>query len=194
MAATFTRLVETTVDANGNLIDSKFAPPRITVSYERKVNLGNYESESCFLSMQVDPTTDADGNSDSESAIRDAFLLLKASAFEQLGVKFTIDEDLVVQQLQDNLAKAGVSSTVEVPRPVYSAPAAASSAPKNKNALWEELASNPSMWFNNREGKQNPKSPDFKRKNTGEGLWMTYNGSSSVPNGITIPDSGFANG
>lgn len=201
MTATFTRLVESTVDANGNLIDSKFAQPRITVSYERKVNLGNYESETCFLSMQVDPNTDEDGNADAESAIRDAFLLLKASAFEQLGVKFTVDEDLVLQELQGNLTRAGITTSSTPTAPVsYGPPAPPAqsynngAAPKNKAAMWAELESNPSMWFNNREGKQNPKSPDFKRKNTGEGLWMSYNGQSAVPSGITIPDSGFANG
>jgi len=201
MAATFTRLVETTVDANGNLIDSKFAPPRITVSYERKVNLGNYESESCFLSMQVDPSTDEDGNSDSETAIREAFLLLKASAFEQLGIKFTVDEALVLQQVQQNLAAGGLTGSVvsSAPAPAYtptapSQPRSDGAAPKNKKAMWEELESNPTMWYDNREGKLNPKSPDFKRKVTGEGLWMSYNGQSAVPAGISVPDSGFANG
>lgn len=194
MTATFTRLVETTVDADGNLIDSKFASPRITVSYERKVNLGNYESESCFLSMQVDPSRDEDGNSDSESAIRDAFLLLKASAFEQLGIKFTVDEDLVLHEMQDAMARGGltVSSTPAPTAP--SQPRSDGAAPKNKKAMWEELEANPTMWYDNREGKLNPKSPDFKRKVTGEGLWMSYNGQSAVPAGISVPDSGFANG
>lgn len=192
MTGTFTRLTETTVDANGNLIGSTFAPPRITVSYERKVNLGNYESESCFLSMQVEATTDEDGNADSESAIREAFLLLKASAFEQLGIKFTVNEDLVLHEMQDAMARGGLTVSSAPTAPTQSSNNGA--APKNKKAMWEELESNPTMWYDNREGKLNPKSPDFKRKVTGEGLWMAYNGQSAVPAGISVPDSGFANG
>lgn len=188
-----------TVDDNGNMIDAKYESPRLTVSYERKVNLGNYESASVFVSMQVDA---GDHDDHTISNIRDAFVMVRSSAYEQLGIKFTIDENMIVQErLERTFGPVEVVSGDEAK--AYNKPAAPTPpskprsdtvAPKSKKALWEELAANPSQWFDNREGKRNAKAPDFKRKNTGEGLWLTYNGQSAVPAGIDIPDSGFANG
>jgi hypothetical protein len=185
-----------TVDDSGNLIDAKYETPRLTVSYERKVNLGNYESASVFVSMQVDA---GDDNDETLQAIKDAFVMVRASAYEQMGIKFSVDEAGIVQErLERTFGPVEVVSGDEAkpfnkPQPP-SKPRSDTVAPKSKKALWEELANNPSQWFDNREGKRNPKSPDFKRKNTGEGLWLTYNGQSAVPAGIDIPDSGFANG
>lgn len=189
-----------TVDENGNIIDSKYETPRLTVSYERKVNLGNYESASVFVSMQVDAGEDKEATL---SAIKDAFLTVRSTAYEQLGIQFTVDENLIARErLERTFGPIEVVEGDDA-KPYNAAPAAPQPpskprsdtvAPKTKKALWEELASNPNMWFDNRDGKRNPKAPDFKRKNTGEGLWMTYNGASAVPAGITVPDSGFANG
>lgn len=188
-----------TVDDSGNLIDAKYEAPRLTVSYERKVNLGNYESASVFVSMQVDAGED---NDETLQSIKDAFVMVRASAYEQLGIQFSVDEASIVQErLERTFGPVEVVTGDETK--AYNKPAAPTPpskprsdtvAPKSKKALWQELQDNPSQWFDNREGKRNPKAPDFKRKNTGEGLWMTYNGSSAVPDGITVPDSGFANG
>ncbi len=191
------RQIGYTVDDSGNLIDAKYESPRITVSYTRKVNLGNYESAECFVSMQVDAGQD---NDETLQAIKDAYVMVRASAYEQLGIKFSVDEAGIVQERIERTFGPVEVVTGDEAKPIYGPPAPPSKprsdtvAPKSKKALWQELADNPSQWFDNRQGKRNPKAPDFKRKNTGEGLWMTYNGQSAVPDGITVPDSGFANG
>ncbi|KAL6496259.1 hypothetical protein OROGR_029517 [Orobanche gracilis] len=41
-----------------------------------------------------------------------------------------------------------------------------------KGDTWKDLVENPYKWWDNRLGKKNPKSPDFKHKETGEGLWL----------------------
>ena len=40
-------------------------------------------------------------------------------------------------------------------------------------AQWTALFSNPRAFWDNREGKRNPRAPDFKHKETGEALWIT---------------------
>ncbi|KAK7379950.1 hypothetical protein VNO78_32218 [Psophocarpus tetragonolobus] len=37
---------------------------------------------------------------------------------------------------------------------------------------WNDLVQNPAKWWDNRLDKRNEKSPDFKHKETGEGLWL----------------------
>ncbi|KAA8535703.1 hypothetical protein F0562_030706 [Nyssa sinensis] len=41
-----------------------------------------------------------------------------------------------------------------------------------KDDSWKNLVENPSKWWDNRLGKVNVKSPDFKHKDTGEALWL----------------------
>ncbi|GAV83843.1 hypothetical protein CFOL_v3_27288 [Cephalotus follicularis] len=38
---------------------------------------------------------------------------------------------------------------------------------------WKDLVENPNKWWDNRLGKKNGKAPDFKHKETGEGLWLS---------------------
>ncbi|WCJ32383.1 organellar single-stranded DNA binding protein 4 [Euphorbia peplus] len=38
---------------------------------------------------------------------------------------------------------------------------------------WKQLVENPAKWWDNRENKRNVKAPDFKHKETGEGLWLS---------------------
>ncbi|KAF3959023.1 hypothetical protein CMV_016120 [Castanea mollissima] len=40
---------------------------------------------------------------------------------------------------------------------------------------WKDLVQNPTKWWDNRLNKRNQRAPDFKHKDTGEGLWL--NGS-----------------
>lgn len=177
------RLVETTVDSKGETVSSTWAAPRITVSFERKVNLGNYESASVFVSMQVDSPIESD--EDRIAAINNAFLLVRSSAYEQLGIQFSIDDAMIVQEKVERVF--GPVTVVDNNAPQQSAPRSDTVAPKTKRALWEELEASPDKWYDNRDNKTNPKSPDFKRKATGEGLWIEYQGQSSVPKGITLP-------
>ena len=104
-----------------------------------------------------------------------------------------VDEASVVQERLERtfgpveIVTGDEAKPYNAPKPV--AAPRSDAAPKNKRALWEELESNPERWFDNRETKKHPQGPDFKRKQTGEGLWLTYKGQSSVPAGITIPDA-----
>ncbi|KAB2619654.1 protein OSB1 [Pyrus ussuriensis x Pyrus communis] len=46
---------------------------------------------------------------------------------------------------------------------------------KDRLHLWQVFFSNPYEWWDNREGKKNPRQPDFKHKDTGEALWLSRN-------------------
>ncbi|KAF4393882.1 hypothetical protein F8388_018373 [Cannabis sativa] len=39
--------------------------------------------------------------------------------------------------------------------------------------MWKELLENPNKWWDNRIDKKNERAPDFKHKETGEGLWLS---------------------
>ncbi|KAJ4958478.1 hypothetical protein NE237_025589 [Protea cynaroides] len=41
-----------------------------------------------------------------------------------------------------------------------------------KEESWKNLVENPDKWWDNRLSKRNEKAPDFKNKDTGEGLWV----------------------
>ncbi|KAG6790419.1 hypothetical protein POTOM_006572 [Populus tomentosa] len=43
---------------------------------------------------------------------------------------------------------------------------------QKEEECWKDLVENPHKWWDNRVDKKNPKSPDFKHKETGEGLWL----------------------
>ncbi|GAB2291444.1 hypothetical protein Dimus_025699 [Dionaea muscipula] len=43
---------------------------------------------------------------------------------------------------------------------------------KKGNESWKDLLDNPNKWWDNRSAKMSAKSPDFKHKDTGEGLWL----------------------
>lgn len=187
------RKVAEITDGDGEVVSTTYAAPRITVSFSRKVNLGNYESAEAYVAVQSDVAIDA-SDEDKIAAVKSAFLLARASAYEQLGIKFNVDEATVVQERLERVF--GPVEVVEeypnytdvvVPEPP-TAPRSDTAAPKSKKALWQELESNPERWYDNRVGKKNPKGPDFKRKATGEGLWLEYQGKSAVPAGVTVPE------
>ncbi|XP_020698793.1 protein OSB3, chloroplastic/mitochondrial isoform X2 [Dendrobium catenatum] len=66
----------------------------------------------------------------------------------------------------------------------------------NVKRLWDELVIDPEKWLDNREGKQkgllSTKNPDFKHKETGNGLWLNTAPSWVVPRleGLVFGDSG----
>ncbi|XP_051124675.1 protein OSB3, chloroplastic/mitochondrial-like [Andrographis paniculata] len=43
---------------------------------------------------------------------------------------------------------------------------------RGREDLWKNLVDCWSMWWDNRLDKRNPKAPDFKHKETGEGVWL----------------------
>ena len=174
------RQVEQVIDGEGALVTTTLRPASITVSYSRKINLGNYESADSFCSVQADVDLDA-SEEDKSAAIRSAFLLARSACCEQMGIKFTIDEGLVVKEAIER-----IMGPVEIVAPVKTN--GSTSAKGTKAEAWRDLAANPQNWWDNRESKLNPKSPDFSRQSDKQGLWLTYNGQSVVPKGITVPE------
>lgn len=57
----------------------------------------------------------------------------------------------------------------------FCVPKGKSATKSSKEEVWKSFIENPSVWWDNRVGKRNDKAPDFKHKETGEGLWV--NGS-----------------
>ncbi|KAI7733575.1 hypothetical protein M8C21_005177, partial [Ambrosia artemisiifolia] len=45
--------------------------------------------------------------------------------------------------------------------------------PNKGGDSWKHLIENPNKWWDNRVNKKNVKGPDFKNKDSGEGLWLT---------------------
>eukprot|EP00850_Spirogloea_muscicola_P001888 SM000007S20848 [mRNA] locus=s7:521683:523212:- [translate_table: standard] len=54
----------------------------------------------------------------------------------------------------------------------YAPQTSAASQTHGAETLWERYFVDPSKWWDNRFSKTNPKSPDFKHKETGEALWI----------------------
>lgn len=171
---------------------------KIVVSYARKINNGNYESTDLFCSVaepvHIDATED-----EKLAIINGAFLLAKTTVFEQAGLGIAVD---ATGKAREALEKTFGEVTTETVAPARAAarpqpagsPAAGLTGQAAKQALWEDLASNPQDWYDNRVGKKNAKAPDFKRVATpDDALWSTYNNKSVVPQGIVIPDGGFKN-
>eukprot|EP00793_Prasinoderma_coloniale_P002252 PRCOL_00002760-RA len=85
------------------------------------------------------------------------------------------------QQAQGPGAGAGMGAGMGA-RPAASAGASAAPAPVGgaggsavplaQQAMWDSLLADPSAWWDNREGKRNPKAPDFKHKESGDALWL----------------------
>lgn len=189
------RVVTQVVDADGGLVQQTLAAPRITVSYERKIGeahgLPQYESASAYAAVQADVALDG---SDRTSAITDAFLTAKSAVYAQLGIQSTVnDENTVVETLVASLGAKVTGSVSNRPAAANRSNTGNAKPKKDGSALWVELESNPSKFFDNRadkaSGKGNPAGPDFKRKGTGEGLWIfdKEGNNQAEALGITLP-------
>lgn len=181
--------------------------PRVTVGFERSVRVREYENATASIYVQV-PTAPgdfvaADGSVDKQAIIdaaKPVFFAAKSLIFEQLGLPSEVTPELVVQEILERalgavevtsrqgeaIAEATNLANASAIPPANKGPAV--NAPSNDAERWAELSVNPSKYFDNREDKRNPKAPDFKRKGTGEGLWLTNKtGASNVPAGVNLP-------
>ena len=139
---------------------------------------------SIFSQMPVaaDATIDQ-----AEDKIKATAAFLKTIVFEQLGLPSTLGEDGVVREIdgegtvEGTAPKAASSPSAAAPKkpsaPVKKqagklAAKALSPAAAEKAALWQQWVDDPSQWWDNRDNKTNPRSPDFKHKTTGKGLWI----------------------
>jgi hypothetical protein len=51
-------------------------------------------------------------------------------------------------------------------------PGATSGGGSKKDAQWQAYFASPGDYYDNRQNKKNPASPDFKHRTTGEALWL----------------------
>lgn len=153
--------------------------PKATVHIERKLStpkgvgddFGNTVA-SIFLpvDLPIDPT-DVAGY---DSAIRTAFALAKGYVYEQLNVDHELNEDgIVLEKFTKQVEKAFPNSTT---KPSASAKSAFKPVP-NKPSGGDDSGhvcgkcGGTDFWYNSPESKKNPKSPDYKCKGCGAGIW-----------------------
>lgn len=164
--------------------------PRITVGFERKVDLGNYNSATASIYVQA-PTTPDDDADARVAAIQAAMFEAKVAVFDALGITFDVTVDgKAVEKFTQELGGVEVTREDEARATAQASSATTqrtAAAPQDDDARWAELCSNPKKWFDNREGKRSPKAPDFKRKGTGDALWLEKNGKSNVPERLMVP-------
>lgn len=156
----------------------------LTAFFGRKVNLGNYESTEGSIFIQRDVPVGADGEVIIQAA-REAFTLAKTLVLDELGIDYTLDEETGVivelkpaspkeaaKKLEDAFGAVpdNVTSINDAPSAQPAAPAAGE--PPSQEWLVNDQMQNPQNWWDNREGKKNPKAPDFKhRKNSDWVIW-----------------------
>lgn len=161
-----------------------------TVSFSRKLSDNNYGGSEGFMAIQFDIANGDTGEQIIANA-RSAFTQAKAIVFEQLGVDHTLDDSGVVVEM----ARRAFQGSVVEPAPKQ-APAAAPStggstdeppfpastsdaAQKRANKEWAVArhGTHPNEFFDNTgkkaSGEFNSKSPDFKHKTSGIGVWFT---------------------
>jgi len=184
------REVTRVIDAEGGIVQSTLAAPRITVSYSRKIaeahGLPQYENAEAYAAVQADVALDG---SDRHAAIADAFAIAKSAVLTQLGVESTVsDDNVVIEKLIANTGGTVVASKPKAPA-ARRGSTGTTGPKKDQAALWAELSSDPSKYFDNRNDKRSDAAPDFKRKGTGEGLWLVdRDGTDNVAKyGVTLP-------
>lgn len=167
-----------TYDADGVITATEIKPNTVTISYGRKVPRdGGYGSgEECSIFQQVDVGPD-DSPEQVEAAVKAAFAFSKAVVLQQLGCAYGVDQETgVVNGLDSAAASAAAAPAPKAYTPKSNGPVAKSygdGVKRSKEDLIAELQSNPGQFFDNRVDKKNPKGPDFKRKSSGEGLWLS---------------------
>lgn len=162
----------TTVDNDGDVVSTSVGTNNVTVSFAKKHGRENYGNEELFTSMQLDVDTDEPAT-EIEGRIKGAIAFLKTIVYEQFGVDSTVSESGVVNdvpQPEKQKAKSGGGG-----KPASTPKTPSGDAP-SKDELWLMLAEDQSLFYDNREskesGKYSAKSPDFKHKDSGAGLWL----------------------
>lgn len=177
--------------------------PKAFVTFERTIQVRPYETAKASIMIQV-PTegidlVQEDGSFGAEDLVircKEAFMGAKACVLEQLGIEFTVSPELVVTELLERSLAA--TEVIQTPQARPSRPSGGSKprsgggdGPQLEGeAAWWDLNDNPDKWFDNRASKaeRGTNGPDFKRKGTGEALWIKgRNGASNVPEGVSLP-------
>jgi hypothetical protein len=171
--------------------------PKCTIGFERSVQVRDYESAKASVYFEV-TTEPGDTVESITERLKPAFAGIKATIYNQLGLTYEVDPtDLVVKELfEKHLGAVEVTEASHVaaakPPQQIQRGGQGTPAPTTKDGLWEELSQNPKRYFDNRAdkaiGKVKPNSPDFKRKYSGEALWMDFKGTWQVPEGVVVPE------
>jgi len=161
--------------ADGKIVSETLGQQNLTLSFAKKVGKPNYGNEEFFLSAQiaVDDLSDLDAV---EAALRPVAAFVKSFVYGQLDVEFAMDEKTGVIVEVGGAIEAAPKAAPKAaqPRPVASKPQARKNG--NKDDLGQELLDNPKAFFSNVEkkaaGEYSAKSPDYKHKDSGQGLWL----------------------
>lgn len=154
---------------------------KITVSFGRKLDLSNYNNAEASIYLQGDVPEGASAEQIAEAA-NALFFPIKAVVFEQLGIPFdTTIDGRAMEVFEEQLGAVAVTARQEAQAVAEASnatfkvrgPATGAGSSKDLPTLARELVADPSKWFDNRKDKKNPAGPDFKRKGTGQGLWLT---------------------
>lgn len=86
------------VSNNSDLIQEVIQAPKVTVGFERSVQVRPYESAKASVFIQAEVPLGYTAQ-ELEGGLRDAFFQAKAQVFEQLGIEFEINEHGVVMEL-----------------------------------------------------------------------------------------------
>lgn len=167
-----------------------------TISYEHKVNLGNYESATLGIYVQFDYAPDATAEQFANAA-RDATNRAKSVVWEGLGLEGYWEGEgvnAVLKLVQHEFPGAVVEVTETAATPAVSAADVPASPPhakadvdaasdamkkamRKENSEWakKRYAVAPREFFDNRakkaSGDYGPNSPDFTHKDTRVGFW-----------------------
>lgn len=172
---------------------------KVTIGFERNLQVRDYESAKASVYIQV-PTAPGDTVTTITENMKTTFAAAKSTVFEQLGIPFEADPtDLIVKDLLEKHLGGVEVSPAQQQVAVQSSgnqPSTTtkqfggkgSAAPTSKAGLWQEVCSDPKKWFDNRDNKKSERGPDFKRKYSGETLWLEYKGESNVPEGLVLPE------
>lgn len=154
-------------ESNGLITEEVHTTPTLTISHSRKVSDNNYGSNDYFVAMQLDVPMDADAQQ-KKQAINDGFNLIR----QMINIQHSADTAPATPNEARIAADFGGEVIKEQPKAkTYNKVPSGGEARKDASALWQELVDNPRNWFAN-ANKPTPKYPDFKRKGTGEGLWL----------------------
>lgn len=175
------------------LTETVLEAPRVTIRFERKVQVRDYESATASITIDA-PTHPGDDINAMVEAAEAAFFAGKGVIFNQLGITFDVTPDgKAMELLEQKLGAVEVTREAEAQAIAQASRPSVTSdapAPNSKDGLWLELAEYPKRWFDNRASKaeRGGNGPDFKRKKSGEGLWLEYRGRTNVPEGVQIPE------
>lgn len=196
----------------------------LRVHYRRQIQPKQYETAEFSCDVEHSFPAGMSPEEIEKSAKRMA-QEVKVVVLDQLGLDYTQDDETRIimeafpasqsvarttkpslEPIPEHMAPEPATAPLQEPEPdnVPSLPPKPSTARRRAPAptgedgtaaLWEDLAKNPSNWFDNTENKQNPKAPDFRAtKKSGfmngsfpAGLWLN-----TKPEDLVIPDEGYA--